>query len=345
MKHDGIKWPREVVETWLLDNFGEPKIGISNPDEYAYNDYAVDDGKKKLYVNVDKCKWVAFKRGTGGTFESLVADYENITIPKAIEKLLTRYVGKIKNLNSVEIRKSAASAIQNSRKIKAWSILPEKSYRIKYKDRYSKKYINYLKRRGLNKMMIEKCYYSITNKVGDTNIDMSNYVIIPYYNGFGKIVHWTARAVKDNIVPRYYNYANAGDYVYNIDTDESEVCLCEGIFKALKFGNYGIAIGGKSLTTEQLNSIINKRFEKIILVPDFEDFNKSPKKFVEIMKILSQKNQNVFCFNWPKFSKKYGVKIKDIDEFTDKNKLTIKDVDKYLIDNAFEAEIIYKCNT
>jgi hypothetical protein len=129
--------------------------------------------------------------------------------------------------------------------------------------------------------------------------------------------------------------------------------VCEGVFKAEKFGTAGIALGGKNFSDTQVNQIVNNGFKKIILVPDFEKWEikqgKSlaaggPKKFAELMNELKNRRQNVCMLDWFKFFDKLNIReyVKGIDDIPVKGKIKVDMLSDCLIESSFEAEIVYK---
>lgn len=101
----------------------------------------------------------------------------------------------------------------------------------------------------------------------DIKHKMDKRVIIPFTYKH-EIIGYTARAMSDNIIPKYYNQFDEG-YVFNIDKQERDwkfVIVCEGIFDALSVD--GVAVMKSDITPQQVN-IIEALDREIIVVPDW----------------------------------------------------------------------------
>ena len=336
----GIEWTRAVVESALQDTLGEPKIS-KNGKEWQYNSHYTNDSKRKLYVNVEKHGiFNDFKSGEKGSFEKLIADYNGWNVDEAIRFLIENYTNKLGSATLLGTKtidkKKKVYVVKNGN-------LPEKSYKISRNDKYSKIYIKYLQSRGMPDYFIYGCYYSIVDIMNDKPFEMKNYVIIPYTNEFGEVIYWTGRCIFENRNPKYYNCpdADASNFVYNIGTNASDVVITEGVLDAVKFGSHGIATGGKEVSDYQIDTIVEKKFKRIILIPDNEQYDKGPRSTISLFKKLKARGQNVFIFNWITYEKKHKIHVKDFASITKIEHFKISDIDKYLIDNDFEAQTIY----
>lgn len=355
------EWPKEVVIDWLLENLGDPKQEKGKHGvEYRYNDFFDErDSQRKLSVNVgDRCgSWQGWKSGEHGDFVELVAQYHNVSRKRAFDLLITKYLGKIKP-DAID----AKDEEPQEKKIAAPAddMLPIDSFILRKNNQFSRPYAAYLRKRGMTEEFIEKCYYSLATEYRRKSMNFGNYVIVPYYDQFNRIIYWTARAIWPNVEPRYCNQfeADAGNFLYGIDQVEGEVAIMtEAVFKAEKFPHQGVGTGGKLLTDEQIRQIVSKNFKMIVYVPDNEPYESraagrqnhkkkgSPAKAIENTKILRSKNQTVRIFDWTEFSKHHHIKgIKDIDDFKPGKKLSLSDIEPFLMDSLFEAEMKYRLN-
>ena len=103
--------------------------------------------------------------------------------------------------------------------------------------------------------------YYWTNKVG-----FKNRIIIPFTKD-GKVVGYTARAIKPEVNPKYLSDQQPG-YVFNLDNqtnDRSFVIVNEGPFDALSID--GCALLGAEVKDSQ-NWLLKQLGKEIILVPD-----------------------------------------------------------------------------
>lgn len=341
-----MKFPESVILEWCEEFLGEGKAVSTNGSEYKYHEFAVPDKKRKLYVNVDKSVFDGKKSGLKGPFEKLVAEYNGWSVKKARQYLLKRFNKEI----SLEDLYKDSEEYDSSKKYvspevieKAWSNLPEQSFRLKLNDKFSIPYINYLKKRGMDDKFIYKCYYSMANNYKDKYFKLQDYVIIPFYDKYDKVYYWQARAIVDR-QPRYLHCpdSRSSEHVWNIDIESSEVVITEGVFDAEKFDNCAISILSKEMSEEQERKILARQFDKIILGGNNEEFVKGPNSTLKIFKRLKEHGQNVFIFDWNSFCKFHKISVKDFSEVTIKKKLKLKDVNNFLINNAFEAEVKIK---
>lgn len=159
----------------------------------------------------------------------------------------------------------------------------------------------------------------------DTAHKMDKRVIIPFtYKN--EIIGYTARAMIDGIVPKYFNQFDEG-YVFNIDKQERDwkfVIVCEGIFDALSVD--GIAVMKAEVTKQQIDLIENLDRE-VIVVPDW---NKTGQKLINVAL------QNGWSVSFPVWAEtcidineavvKYGklFTIKSILDAVESNPLKIK---------------------
>lgn len=102
----------------------------------------------------------------------------------------------------------------------------------------------------------------------DTEHNYHKRVIIPFY-WKGQLIGTTARAVENNIKPKYYNDYD-GNYVFNTDQQTPEkkfVVVCEGPFDAMAID--GVAVLSAECSELQAD-IIDSLGKEVIVVPDFD---------------------------------------------------------------------------
>jgi 5S rRNA maturation endonuclease (ribonuclease M5) len=117
--------------------------------------------------------------------------------------------------------------------------------------------------------------------IGNRKIDMHKYqfyitdneaynlhrrVIIPYYYR-GELVGYTARAMSDDIKPKYWSNHPA-DFVFNLDNQKSDskfVIVCEGPFDAMSVD--GVSVSGAEISDTQVEQI-DRLQREVIVVPD-----------------------------------------------------------------------------
>lgn len=110
-----------------------------------------------------------------------------------------------------------------------------------------------------------------------TQHKMNKRAIIPF-TWKNEIIGYTARAINDQIIPKYIQHVDAG-YVFNVDKQEKDwrfVLVCEGVIDAISVD--GVAVL-KAEVTEQQIDIIENLYRDIVVVPDF---NKAGQKLIDV---------------------------------------------------------------
>ena len=100
----------------------------------------------------------------------------------------------------------------------------------------------------------------------ETQYNLHRRIIIPF-TWRGNIIGYTARAVEDDIKPRYFNSHEPG-YVFNVDRqrpDSQFVIVCEGPFDAMSVD--GVATLGNEVSEQQVD-IIDSLGREVVVVPD-----------------------------------------------------------------------------
>lgn len=106
-------------------------------------------------------------------------------------------------------------------------------------------------------------YYTET-----TAYNLHRRLIIPFY-WQQQIVGYTARAISDDIKPKYHSN-HPGDYVFNMNMQTAErqfVIVVEGPFDAMAID--GVAVLSSEVSEQQAD-IINSLGREVIVVPDFD---------------------------------------------------------------------------
>jgi 5S rRNA maturation endonuclease (ribonuclease M5) len=96
--------------------------------------------------------------------------------------------------------------------------------------------------------------------------NLNKRIIIPF-TWHGRTIGYTARAVTDDVKPRYFNSHEPG-YVFNVDqqrADSKFVIVCEGPFDAMSVD--GVATLGNQVSEQQAD-IIDSLGREVIVVPD-----------------------------------------------------------------------------
>ena len=90
-------------------------------------------------------------------------------------------------------------------------------------------------------------------------------VIIPFYDSRGKLTYYQGRSIRGK---RFYNsFKGTKRQIYNLKEQDS-VVICEGVFDALKLGEYGIATLGKTPSQDQIFKLIAAPFKNCLIAYD-----------------------------------------------------------------------------
>lgn len=113
------------------------------------------------------------------------------------------------------------------------------------------------------KIDIKKYQFFITDNEA---YNLHRRVIIPYYYR-GELVGYTARAMADDIKPKYWS-SHPADFVFNLDNQKSNskfVIVCEGPFDAMSVD--GVSVSGAEISDTQVEQI-DRLQREVIVVPD-----------------------------------------------------------------------------
>lgn len=148
----------------------------------------------------------------------------------------------------------------------------------------------------------------------DTEHNYHKRVIVPFY-WKNQLIGSTARAIEDNIKPKYYNDYD-GNYVFNTDRQTPEkkfVVVCEGPFDAMAID--GVAILSAECNETQAD-IIDSLGKEVILVPDFDITQRKsfgPKKWSGA-KLIDQ----AIDYGWSVSFPVWAETCKDVSEAVEK---------------------------
>lgn len=128
------------------------------------------------------------------------------------------------------------------------------------------------------------CYCPVEGGIPLQNVPFitsAERLIFPvYFNE--QLVGWQARTLpgtfygdRDGVI-KYYHIFNKGKYLYNYDAAKSQdlVVVVEGVKKALKFGECGVATFGTGISTEQV-ALMAATWNQFIIMLDAEEHNRT----------------------------------------------------------------------
>jgi hypothetical protein len=125
--------------------------------------------------------------------------------------------------------------------------------------------VNYLESRRIHISSDSEGFYPFYLTSEYTANNMHKRIIVPFY-WQGNIVGYTARAMEDNIQPKYYNMVDS-NYVFNVDrqrADSKFVIVSEGPFDAMSID--GVAVLENEVN-ETRAEIIDRLGKEVIVVP------------------------------------------------------------------------------
>lgn len=98
-------------------------------------------------------------------------------------------------------------------------------------------------------------------------------IVIPIYKE-NQLISMTGRTIGDGVTPKYKNLPNdlsitdAKDCCYNIDSVKNKAVLVEGALDVWRIGEGAIGLLGKTITAEQLITIMDKQLQTIYVMFD-----------------------------------------------------------------------------
>jgi DNA primase len=158
--------------------------------------------------------------------------------------------------------------------------------------------------------------------------------IIPIYND-GHIVYFQARAMIDEVLPKYMNPTlTKGNIIYNKDNfhKNKHIVICEGLIDAATIGKQGTACLGSEISKDFINEVTQLTNKGLIICLDNDKAGlKSVIKLIDSNNIPS--NTKFFLFPY-----KYG-KYSDINEFfVNEN---INNIYNFVKENSYSSTTTY----
>lgn len=213
-------------------------------------------GEHKFGVNIGQNRSNCFKCGHNPTPISLVFDKEKITTYVELYRILD-------NLEGITFYEEAVEVFE----IKRDNVLPDGYRNIRSGESIlAKAARKYLEKRGFNLKELSRAGFGYCTKG-----KYMGYIIMPfYYNNL--LVYFNARLYMGN-GPKFNNpdiedfgigksfiiYNRDALYIYN------RIFIVESVTNARTIGDNAIGMGGKALSSQQINDIIKSPCEKVII--------------------------------------------------------------------------------
>ena len=272
---------KEIIERFLVDE-GLKYFVNTNISEINLSSPFVKDKGRRCYINYEKGLWNDFLLGEGGSFIKFVRLVKKFDSNREAKEYIVKnyFDGNINDLlaeNEIEEDYCFDIKIPSS-----FEILD------KSKDTHQP-FIEYLKKRELDHVIDSLILFCDTS---------DRRIVFPFYER-GELVYWTARSIDDNAYLRWKNASgNRMGLVYNIDNVSfgSTIYIFEGIADALMVYPNGVALLGRSISDEQLTSIMSRQPSSIVVVMDDDKYGLDSQ--CTIAEKFLDKTSNVFIFDW-----------------------------------------------
>jgi DNA primase len=235
--------------------------------EHAFHCPFCNHHKKKLQVNIDNQRWHCWVCNKGGHKIGILL--RKINAPKHIIKEVLQLVNEY------------VSYEKDQEEVKHDVSLPReyKPLWIKSDDPIYRNAIHYLKRRNIDTKEILR--YSIGYC---TSGSYANRIIIPSYDGDGKLNYFIARDMFPGSKFKYKNPPMSKDTIaFELFINWNEpIVLCEGVFDAIAIRRNTIPLLGKFPSKTLVMKLIEKKVKKIYVSLD-EDARKDAIKLSKFL--------------------------------------------------------------
>jgi DNA primase len=212
--------------------------------------------KPKLEVNFTENKegnnpWACWACGKKGkTIKSL---FKQIQVDSSYFQELSKLV---KNVSVEDIGKTNQSLLELPKEFKTF---------INNKDIIAKHALSYLKKRNLTKQDIIKYHIGYCDS-GQYN----NMIVIPSYDGNGKLNYFTSRSFEKDPYTKYRNPETSRDIIpfelfinWNLP-----IILCEGPFDAIAIKRNAVPLFGKNIQPTLMKKLVESKVQKIYIALD-----------------------------------------------------------------------------
>jgi len=250
----------KIIIDFLTKNFPLLKFNDSR-SEMRINSPFTHDEKFKCYVNPTKSKFIDYKSGLKGSFNTFLKQYLNLNSDNEVDDYLLKSYFDLNKIDDYLNNKQ----IENIKKVsKELTIPKEIKYFSEELSYIGKKAYNYLINRGFDKKTI------LDYKLGYFfDGEYKNRIFIPFIEN-GEIVYFISRSFDGSLL-RYKNPSevNSKKFLFNYDKLEGTIGICEGVFDAM-YLKYPVTTSclSTTLSDEQCKKILSKNINNIIIIPD-----------------------------------------------------------------------------
>ena len=222
--------------------------------EHAFHCQFCNHHKKKLQVNLETQKWHCWVCNQGGHKIGILL--RKLNAPKQIISEVLKILGDYRGTKHEKDEKTEYDVSLPQCYKPLWKKSDDPLYR---------NAIAYLKRRGIDGMDILR--YSIGYC---TSNGYSNRIIVPSYDGDGKLNYFMARDMFPNSKFKYKNPPMSKDTVgFELFINWNEpIVLCEGVFDAIAIRRNAIPLLGKFPSKTLVKRLVKKKVKKIYVALD-----------------------------------------------------------------------------
>ena len=258
--------------------------------EHAFHCPFCNHHKKKLQVNCETQKWHCWVCNAGGHKIGILL--RKINAPKQIISEVLKILGDYRSIK------------KEKEEVTEYNVSLPQCYQPLWKksdDPLYKNAIHYLRQRGIGGIDIVR--YSIGYC---TSNGYSNRIIIPSYDGDGKLNYFIARDMFPNSKFKYKNPPMSKDTVcFEMFINWNEpIVLCEGVFDAIAIRRNVIPLLGKFPSKTLVKRLVEKKVKKIYIALD-EDAKKDA---VKLSKFLMDYGITTYLLNISKDPSELGFR-------------------------------------
>ena len=247
--------------------------------EYAFHCQFCNHHKKKLQVNLETQKWHCWVCNQGGHKIGILL--RKLNAPKNIISDVLKILGDYRGVSKDKEEKTEFNVTLPKEYIPLWK---------KSEDPVYKNAIHYLKGRGIGSIDILRYSIGYCSSGG-----YSNRIIVPSYDGDGKLNYFMARDIFPNSKFKYKNPPMSKDTVgFELFINWNEpIVLVEGAFDAIAIRNNVIPLFGKFPSKTLVMRLIEKKVKKIYIALD-EDARKDA---IKLSKFLMDYGISTYLLN------------------------------------------------
>jgi DNA primase len=212
--------------------------------------------KPKLEVNFTENKegnnpWACWTCGKKGkTIKSLFKQVQ-------VDATYFQELGKlVKNVSNEDIGEIKQFLLELPKEFKTF---------INNKDIIAKHALNYLKKRNITKQDILKYNIGYCDS-GQYN----NMIVVPSYDGNGKLNYFTARSFEKDPYVKYRNPETSRDIIpFELFVNWNlPIILCEGPFDAIAIKRNAVPLFGKNIQSNLMKKLVESKIQKIYIALD-----------------------------------------------------------------------------